>query len=121
MEAKRILALNDTTSHSKLGNFEYAQQPLHLGELKGNHFKILIKRVECESDEVIKTAVESLAKNGFINYYGLQRFGTYKVPTYLIGKSIIQRKWTDVSKICFWISEALAFRQCILPAGFLNT
>jgi len=30
--------------------------------------------------------VENLKANGFINYFGMQRFGTYNVRTHEIGK-----------------------------------
>jgi tRNA pseudouridine13 synthase len=30
---------------------------------------------------------------GFINYFGMQRFGTYSVPTYEVGKAILHSNW----------------------------
>lgn len=41
------------------------------------------------NDEEVSNAIEMLKMNGFINYYGLQRFGSSVVsPTYLVGKSL---------------------------------
>lgn len=41
------------------------------------------------NEEDISNAIETLKVNGFINYYGLQRFGSSVVsPTYIIGKSL---------------------------------
>lgn len=41
------------------------------------------------SDEEVSNAIEMLKTNGFINYYGLQRFGSSVVsPTYVVGKSL---------------------------------
>lgn len=34
--------------------------------------------------------MKSLKETGFINYYGLQRFGTSHIPTYQIGKFVLQ-------------------------------
>lgn len=38
------------------------------------------------SEEQVQQAMTSLRDTGFINYYGMQRFGTTAVPTYHIGK-----------------------------------
>ena len=38
------------------------------------------------SDDMINQGLESLKEMGFINYYGMQRFGTTSVPTHHIGK-----------------------------------
>lgn len=41
------------------------------------------------SNEQVSNAIEMLKVNGFINYYGLQRFGSSIVsPTYVVGKSL---------------------------------
>jgi tRNA pseudouridine13 synthase len=57
---------------------------LKLGDLKGNRFTIVLRQVSAD-DEHLKTAIESLNTHGFINYYGLQRFGTSDIPTHKIG------------------------------------
>ena len=41
--------------------------------------------------EAIAKRVLSFSKNGFINYFGMQRFGTTFVPTHEIGKFIIMK------------------------------
>jgi hypothetical protein len=40
-------------------------------------FIFLSRNVAAESNDVIKAAIDSLNKNGFINYYGLQVHETY--------------------------------------------
>ena len=97
------------TKGVKLGNFEYQPRHLSLGELKGNHFKLLLKNLKGGStgtnvEDAVALAVQSLKEKGFINYYGLQRFGSFDVPTHEIGKALIQGCWDKVTTI------ALAFR-----------
>ena len=41
-------------------------------------------------DEAIHAAVASAQKHGFINYFGLQRFGTSVTPTHRIGLALLQ-------------------------------
>lgn len=38
------------------------------------------------TDEQVNQALTSLRQTGFINYYGMQRFGTTAVPTQQIGR-----------------------------------
>jgi len=40
--------------------------------------------------------MDSLQQIGFINYFGLQRFGTHEIATHVVGKAIIQHKWEEV-------------------------
>lgn len=78
-----------------VGNFKYEKAPLRLGKLAGNRFTIALRNVGA-SNEILDKAMSSLRDNGFINYYGLQRFGTIAaIPTYLIGKAILQEKWAE--------------------------
>ncbi len=58
---------------------------MKLGDLNGNRFTIVLRQIKCKDDSIINEAVNSLAQNGFINYYGLQRFGTSSIPTHEIG------------------------------------
>lgn len=81
----------------KIGNICFKHEPLKLGQLRGNRFRIALRNVTIDDDH-IKKATESLKENGFINYYGLQRFGNDKeVPTYLIGLRLMQGNWKEVS------------------------
>jgi tRNA(Glu) U13 pseudouridine synthase TruD len=50
-------------------------------------------------DEVIDKIMNSLREAGFINYFGLQRFGSSAiVPTYAVGKAILLSDWQKVRK-----------------------
>lgn len=49
------------------------------------------------SDEEISIGLEMLKTHGFINYYGLQRFGSSIVsPTYVVGKSLARGDCEEV-------------------------
>jgi tRNA pseudouridine13 synthase len=66
---------------------------LKLGDLTGNHFKLVIREVNEKIDENIIECIESFKNIGFINYFGLQRFGnSIEAPTHQIGKLLIQNK-----------------------------
>ncbi|NXT06364.1 PUS7 synthase, partial [Prunella fulvescens] len=93
--AQRLAHLNKCLMNFKLGNFSYKNHPLKLGELQGNHFTVVLRNIT-GTDEQIEQAMHSLREIGFINYYGMQRFGTTAVPTYQIGRAILQNNWNEV-------------------------
>nr|XP_057932534.1 pseudouridylate synthase 7 homolog isoform X1 [Doryrhamphus excisus] len=93
--AERLAHLNKCLMNLKLGNFSYKNHPLKLGELQGNHFTVVIRNIS-GTDTQVHQAVTSLKQTGFINYYGMQRFGTTAVPTQQVGRAILKNDWNQV-------------------------
>ncbi|KAG9451935.1 hypothetical protein H6P81_004839 [Aristolochia fimbriata] len=91
--AKRLASLNERLYGIKVGDFCYVHERLVLGQLLGNRFTITLRGVVADSEETIKAAADVLGKNGFINYFGLQRFGSGSVPTHLIGAALLRGEW----------------------------
>ena len=101
--ADRMVSTGRTLRNAKIGNYEYQPRGLELGDLTGNEFVITLR--DChflgvESDniekqitaitEIVGSAVEHLNRKGYLNYYGLQRFGTFSTRTDTIGKKMLQ-------------------------------
>ncbi|XP_010259121.1 PREDICTED: multisubstrate pseudouridine synthase 7-like isoform X2 [Nelumbo nucifera] len=91
--AKRLAALNDRLIGIKVGDFCHVKEELLLGQLLGNRFTITLRGVVADSEDTIKAAVDALGKKGFINYYGLQRFGSGSMPNHLIGATLLRGEW----------------------------
>lgn len=101
--------LNTQIPAIKMGDYKYSQHPIQLGDHGGNEFKITVKNVQltrCDArsleqrveltKEAVGAAVSEIAKHGFINYYGLQRFGTHVIGTHELGKLMLMEKYEDV-------------------------
>ena len=73
-----------------IGDYEYRDTRLKLGDLQGNRFGIVLRNVKAEKKEDVEAAMKNLKEHGFINYYGMQRFGTSTVRTSDIGLAIIR-------------------------------
>ncbi|XP_061398916.1 pseudouridylate synthase 7 homolog [Musca vetustissima] len=74
----------------KIGNFEFCKEVLKLGQLKGNRFRIALRHLTGDRDAIEKS-LQNVKENGFINYFGLQRFGnSVEVPTYEVGVALLQ-------------------------------
>jgi len=124
VEAERLAGQNRTLRNAIVGDFEYHRQGLELGDLKGNEFTITLR--DCVFDtspslsagdkvraaeQVVSDALRSLSRNGFINYYGLQRFGTFATSTDVVGVKILQG---DFRGAC---SAILGYSDAALTAG----
>ncbi|KAM7272775.1 hypothetical protein ACFE04_027438 [Oxalis oulophora] len=91
--ANKLAALNQRLIGIKVGDFCYVKEELVLGQLLGNRFTITLRGVIADSNDTIKASADSLGKHGFINYFGLQRFGSGSVPTHLIGATLLKGEW----------------------------
>tara|TARA_B100001250_G_scaffold211082_1_gene181127 strand:+ start:767 stop:2065 length:1299 start_codon:yes stop_codon:yes gene_type:complete len=63
-------------------------KPIRLGNLIGNKFTIKITNIEKNGSNTGKIINE--LKDGFPNYFGIQRFGAVRPITHLIGEKIIE-------------------------------
>ncbi|KAL8279139.1 hypothetical protein RQP46_008395 [Phenoliferia psychrophenolica] len=76
-----------------IGDLAYSPSYLELGKLKGNKFVVTLRDVEADSPTTITRAISVLKERGFLNYYGMQRFGTAPIPTHAIGLALLRSDW----------------------------
>lgn len=99
VRVERINGLNRTLRGVKLGSFKYASTGVTLGDLLGNEFYITIRDVRAESEDRIHSSLAALKEKGFINYFGMQRFGTFSVSTHTVGKYVLASDWEAVCEL----------------------
>lgn len=56
-------------------------------------FDLVLRDVQFERRQDVDDAFESLKTNGFINYFGMQRFGSGSTATQQTGVAILQENW----------------------------
>ncbi|KAM3422512.1 hypothetical protein BST61_g13 [Cercospora zeina] len=86
------------------GPWEYKNEALTLGMSNGNEFLLTLRDAHIQDEEeseqietrldrikaCAEAAAKSLGETGFLNYYGLQRFGTHSTGTHAVGMKILQ-------------------------------
>ncbi|NWS41801.1 PUS7L protein, partial [Probosciger aterrimus] len=93
----------------RIHNIHSACQHLRLGQLKGNHFDIVVRDLKHHSHDSsadlkmrISEAMENVETKGFVNYYGPQRFGQgQNVQTDQIGLALLNEKMVKAVKLFF--------------------
>ncbi|XP_031538942.2 pseudouridylate synthase PUS7L isoform X1 [Vicugna pacos] len=87
-------------------NIRSVDDSLRLGQLKGNHFDIVIRNLRNQINdsanlrERILEAIENVKSKGFVNYYGPQRFGLgRKVHTDQIGLALLKREMVKAVRL----------------------
>ncbi|RMZ70865.1 uridine synthase pus7 [Pyrenophora seminiperda CCB06] len=101
--AQRMQNFNKMLFNACVGNFEYRRNDLKLGDLMGNEFTITLRDCHFQGEqgltfeqrqklagEVVGKAIVDFSQKGFINYYGLQRFGSFAASTDAIGRKMLQ-------------------------------
>ncbi|KAK2590173.1 multisubstrate pseudouridine synthase 7 [Conoideocrella luteorostrata] len=103
-QRKRAMAgLNGKLWGITTGDYEYRDDPIHLGQLLGNEFVITLKNCKMVNEDAllppkerlslmkknVESALTHMASHGWINYFGHQRFGTHDVGTHQIGRLIL--------------------------------
>lgn len=81
----------------EISNFAFSDKELRLGLLKGNQFCICFRFVEGLKNlkEDLDLITKSINEKGFINYFGMQRFGVGNISTHIIGKFVIKKLWKE--------------------------
>ncbi|MFX1250395.1 MAG: tRNA pseudouridine(13) synthase TruD [Promethearchaeota archaeon] len=88
-DVEKLKALN--FRNMKILNPTPASYHIRLGDLSGNQFQIRVSHLEeTIRDETIHEIVSDLKKDGFPNYFGLQRFGSRRPVLHLMGKYLIK-------------------------------
>ncbi|KAF9476508.1 pseudouridine synthase [Pholiota conissans] len=77
----------------RISDLQYRKAGLELGMLKGNAFVITLRNVKVASMDILDEAMNTIKNKGFINYYGMQRFGTASIPTHAIGLALLRSEW----------------------------
>lgn len=103
LDAERLAAQNRHLRNAAIGDYEYQPQGLELGDLGGNEFIITLREcvfpnvLDSDSEDALgkiqatlEQALTDLNTKGFINYYGLQRFGTFNTRTDNTGLQILK-------------------------------
>jgi tRNA pseudouridine13 synthase len=106
VEKLKKLKINDIF----IRNINPSKYPVKLGSNWGNHFEITIRNIKPKSNEKkkIEELLAILRKQGFPNYYGLQRFGTFRPNSHLLGRFILEgefKKAFDELVIATYSSE----------------
>ncbi|KAL1967464.1 hypothetical protein VTN77DRAFT_3249 [Rasamsonia byssochlamydoides] len=126
--ADRLAAQNKSLRNAMLGDFEYRKHGLELGDLAGNEFVITLRECEfpnpekdieaavAQANQIVGKSLRDLRERGYLNYYGLQRFGTFSTRTDTIGMKMLQGDFKGaVESILHFSPETLAAAQA--PPG----
>jgi len=78
-----------------LTNFSIEKEYLSPGRLFGNRFFIFVRTKEKIDKESFVEGIKKIEKNGFLNFYFLQRFGEPRLINHILGKLILQGEYKE--------------------------
>ncbi len=90
---------------------------IDLGDLFGNRFEIKVSDTNEKNGEKVEEILNELKKHGgFPNFFGIQRFGSSRPITHIVGKYIVQRKFDEAVKA--YIGLSFDFDQNIMARKY---
>jgi tRNA pseudouridine13 synthase len=120
--AERLVGVNKSLRNAVLGDYVYGKHSLELGDLEGNEFVITLRDCQfpegtdvsstSQAEEIVGKAMYNLRQRGYLNYYGMQRFGTFAKGTHEVGTKMIQGDFKGaVEAIMDFSPQSLAAAQ----------
>ena len=117
------------------------EKPLALGALYGNRFDVILRSVRRASPsgnapptptptptsgdrdaEGVRAELEAqlaaIRSRGFVNYFGMQRFGTGGTPTHVVGEALLKGAWQDAIHMIIKVRGAHARTHFIRPQSY---
>ncbi len=77
------------TDGLEISDYRHRNRPIKLGEHRGNSFRIVVRNIDAGDTERIERGLARISKEGFINHFGGQRFGSVKGVNDVIGKFVV--------------------------------
>jgi tRNA pseudouridine13 synthase len=76
-----------------------SDRPLEIGDLAGNRFRIVVREIGATESKAM-SAVEDTARElrmfgGFPNFFGIQRFGSVRPITHIVGRHIVRGEFRE--------------------------
>jgi tRNA pseudouridine13 synthase len=108
------------TKHTKLALQGFTRRPLGRELLAGNEFSIIIQNPLRDDISGFESQIKKIA-----NFYGLQRFGSERLVTHLVGRAIVKRDFAKAVELLLSYtteydtdSSREIRRRCLDPSGY---
>ena len=76
-----------------------SSRPLELGDLVGNRFRIVVRNLRLPADRaadpIEETTRQLRAVGGFPNFFGIQRFGSVRPITHVVGRHLVRGEFQE--------------------------
>lgn len=96
--------LPDTSRDARAARFEFTgmrllwarrdHRPLERGDLRGNFFRVRIRRTRPNPLPILTPILQQITAHGLPNYFGYQRFG-YRQNNHILGALLVARRWQE--------------------------
>lgn len=106
----RLLKATEELPGIEIGGLKYVKHPLEIGHLWGNRFCLTLRQVSSPVDDIARI-VPSLEKDGFVNYYGNQRFGgdsATEMTNVKIGQFLVKGDWQKALQCLLTPNQVIA-------------
>ncbi|CAK9081204.1 unnamed protein product [Durusdinium trenchii] len=109
-ELRHAMQQEEWDSRLQLSHLQIKRRPLHLGDLSGNRFQVVLRHVDQEAS-LVEAHLHKLEEHGFLNYFGTQRFGTQVIRGYHVGSALLSHDFPRAVRLILGDVRALPERS----------
>ena len=95
LDEAAIRAAADTLPRLAVEDFRFERRPLQIGHTSGNRFRLALRDLLTD-ERATEAVVSAVRERGFINYYGLQRFGHTGTRNPAVGRAYLARQYKEM-------------------------
>ena len=97
----------------RTGDYQFVNRKMMLGDLYGNRFVVVLRALD-KDVQTVSNACEAVKTHGFINYYGLQRFGKgdYGAKSCDVGREVFRGNFEQAVNLLFMVSPDIDDEDC---------
>ena len=90
--ARFLYEMNSTLGSITVNGFSWQKRAVRFGETCGNYYTILLRQFTYPSIGIVAT-LAAMKNTGFLNYYGVRKFGLFVFGHHHIGFAVMQRNY----------------------------
>lgn len=94
-----------SSPHFFLKNVRGGKGALAMGDLAGNQFTIFVRMREGSDESSLRLTLADLREQGFWNFFYLQRFGTPRLISHHLGRTILQGRYEEAIRLSLTVAS----------------
>lgn len=121
-ELLRAMLHEDWDPRIRVSDIEEKVNDLELGDLGGNVFSIVLRGLPGAActlggQEVVDRCFLALRERGFLNYFGLQRFGSQRIHSFHVGAALLAGQLGNAVRLILGDGSSVALPSAAMGAA----
>lgn len=113
VQPEQLLQATQGLPGVEICGMRWVEQPLEVGQLWGNRFHLTLRNIPSTQVHLIPQAISEVCQQGFVNYFGTQRFGgenEFETVNAMVGLLLMRGDWSEC--VSYLLTPGKVFTVC---------